>query len=180
MSRELQMTAPLETASYGTVTHSTYMEHRFLSTITDCYMTSGCPVPSCNTGVSTHWRQRLNSPIRLVIAVPPELLASGVLSKAADVYSFGVLMVELWSQSRAWAGAPVCRHWQPDHGVACDDTAWTDVLHAGTCRHVTHTDCGRRRHGQSETSVPCGCASWLGGVSTINPSMVLLRDAQQP
>ena len=38
-------------------------------------------------------------------AVPPELLVKGVLSKAADVYSFGVLMVELWSQSRAWAGA---------------------------------------------------------------------------
>ena len=43
-------------------------------------------------------------------AVPPELLASGVLSKAADVYSFGVLMVELWSQSRAWAGASICLH----------------------------------------------------------------------
>ena len=38
-------------------------------------------------------------------AVPPELLVQGVLTKAADVFAFGVILWELWTGSGAWAGA---------------------------------------------------------------------------
>jgi hypothetical protein len=36
--------------------------------------------------------------------MPPELLAGGLLGKAADVYAFGVLLWQMWSGSRPWAG----------------------------------------------------------------------------
>jgi serine/threonine protein kinase len=36
--------------------------------------------------------------------MPPELLARGLLGKAADVYSFGVLLWQMWTCSRPWAG----------------------------------------------------------------------------
>lgn len=36
--------------------------------------------------------------------MPPELLTEGKLSKAADVYAFGVLMWEMTTGVRAWAG----------------------------------------------------------------------------
>lgn len=38
---------------------------------------------------------------------PPELLKDGLLTKAADVYAFGVLLWELYNGKRAWAGANV-------------------------------------------------------------------------
>lgn len=37
-------------------------------------------------------------------AVPPELLTEGRLSRAADVYAFGVMIWEMATSSRAWAG----------------------------------------------------------------------------
>lgn len=36
--------------------------------------------------------------------MPPELLTEGKLSRAADVYAFGVLVWEMATSSRAWAG----------------------------------------------------------------------------
>lgn len=36
--------------------------------------------------------------------MPPELLTEGNLSKAADVFAFGVLLWEMATGSRAWAG----------------------------------------------------------------------------
>ncbi|KAK9810348.1 hypothetical protein WJX72_009180 [[Myrmecia] bisecta] len=39
-----------------------------------------------------------------VTHMPPELLSEGRLSKAADVYSFGVLLWELYTGQRPWAG----------------------------------------------------------------------------
>ena len=67
--------------------------------------------------------------------MPPELLAKGVLSKAADVYSFGVIMYELWTQTRAWAGAdlesPATHRWKPaTHSVVLrsDSRAANDTV----------------------------------------------------
>lgn len=39
-----------------------------------------------------------------VTHMPPELLSEGLLSTSVDIYSFGVIMWELWSSKRAWAG----------------------------------------------------------------------------
>ncbi|KAK9843847.1 hypothetical protein WJX84_006057 [Apatococcus fuscideae] len=39
-----------------------------------------------------------------VTHMPPELLTTGKLSKAADVYAFGVLLWEMWTGSRPWSG----------------------------------------------------------------------------
>eukprot|EP00798_Chlamydomonas_sp_ICE-L_P002176 gene2176-12166_t len=36
--------------------------------------------------------------------MPPETLISGVISKATDVYSFGVLMWQMYTMSRPWSG----------------------------------------------------------------------------
>ena len=36
--------------------------------------------------------------------MPPELLTTGRLSKAADTYSFGVLLWEMYTGQRPWAG----------------------------------------------------------------------------
>ena len=38
-----------------------------------------------------------------VTHMPPELLESGIISKAADGWSFGVLLWEMWHGCRAWA-----------------------------------------------------------------------------
>lgn len=35
---------------------------------------------------------------------PPELLRDGILSAKTDVYSFGVLLIELWTGKKAWGG----------------------------------------------------------------------------
>lgn len=39
--------------------------------------------------------------------ISPELFLSGHVSKASDVYSFGILLYELVSSRRAFAGVPV-------------------------------------------------------------------------
>ena len=39
-----------------------------------------------------------------VTHMPPELLTTGRLSKAADTYSFGVLLWEMYTGQRPWAG----------------------------------------------------------------------------
>jgi hypothetical protein len=36
--------------------------------------------------------------------MPLELLERGLLGKAADVYAFGVLLWQMWTGSRPWAG----------------------------------------------------------------------------
>lgn len=41
-----------------------------------------------------------------VTHMPPELLASGALSQASDVFSFGVMLLEMWYSQRAWLGVP--------------------------------------------------------------------------
>jgi serine/threonine protein kinase len=48
-------------------------------------------------------------------AVPPELLTEGSLSRAADVYAFGVMIWEMATSSRAWAGMS---HTQAGHHPA--------------------------------------------------------------
>ena len=53
---------------------------------------------------------------------PPELLRDGLLTKAADVYAFGVLLWEMYIGKRAWAGANVGQ-----------------VIFAVTCRQETLT-----------------------------------------
>ena len=40
--------------------------------------------------------------------MPPELLRDGQLSKAADVYAFGVLLWEMYVAERPWAGECFC------------------------------------------------------------------------
>ena len=40
---------------------------------------------------------------------PPELLESGTLTKAADVYAFGVILWEIYSGRRAWAGSSMAQ-----------------------------------------------------------------------
>ena len=42
-----------------------------------------------------------------VTHMPPELLMDGTLTKAADVFAFGVILCEMWSGKRAWAGAAI-------------------------------------------------------------------------
>jgi Protein tyrosine and serine/threonine kinase len=37
--------------------------------------------------------------------MPPELLVDGVITKAGDVYSYGVVLWEMWNGKRAWEGA---------------------------------------------------------------------------
>lgn len=39
-----------------------------------------------------------------VTHMPPELLTEGMLSPATDVYSFGVILWEMWAGRRSWAG----------------------------------------------------------------------------
>ena len=39
-----------------------------------------------------------------VTHMPPELMLNGCMTKAADVYSFGVLLWELYTGQRPWAG----------------------------------------------------------------------------
>ena len=46
-----------------------------------------------------------------VTHMPPELLAEGKISKAADVYSFGVMLWEMYVGERPWAGAR-CGIWR--------------------------------------------------------------------
>ena len=41
--------------------------------------------------------------------VSPELLSNGQLSKSGDVYSFGVLCLEMWTGERAWKGASIAQ-----------------------------------------------------------------------
>lgn len=43
-------------------------------------------------------------PERVQTHMPPELLTKGKLSKAADVYAFGILVWEMVTGERAWAG----------------------------------------------------------------------------
>ncbi|KAK9815222.1 hypothetical protein WJX72_000200 [[Myrmecia] bisecta] len=50
-----------------------------------------------------------------VTHMPPELLNDGLLTKASDVYAYGVLLFELYSGQRAWARM---RHAQVIHAVA--------------------------------------------------------------
>ncbi|KAL4423942.1 hypothetical protein ABPG75_001243 [Micractinium tetrahymenae] len=45
------------------------------------------------------------TPARAVSHMPPELLGSGTLSKAADVFSWGILVLEMLHGRRAWLGA---------------------------------------------------------------------------
>eukprot|EP00891_Asterochloris_glomerata_P005705 jgi/Astpho2/5705/gw1.00079.187.1_t len=49
-----------------------------------------------------------------VTHMPPELLMDGILTKAADVYAFGVLLWEMYTAEKPWAG---CRHVQIIHQV---------------------------------------------------------------
>lgn len=42
--------------------------------------------------------------IGTVTHMSPELLRHGMMSKASDVYAFGVLLWEMWNSKRAWAG----------------------------------------------------------------------------
>lgn len=39
-----------------------------------------------------------------VTHMPPELLTSGILTKSCDVYSFGIIVLEMWYSRRAWLG----------------------------------------------------------------------------
>lgn len=47
--------------------------------------------------------------------MPPELLNDGILSKAADVYAFGVLLYEMFTTKQVWEGL---RHPQIIHAIA--------------------------------------------------------------
>lgn len=37
--------------------------------------------------------------------MPPEVLIEGLMAKSGDVYSFGVMLFELYTGNRAWAGS---------------------------------------------------------------------------
>jgi serine/threonine protein kinase len=57
--------------------------------------------------------------------MPPELLQDGVLSKAADVYSFGVLLWQMYTGQRPWSGlshaAVIMRVATLRQGLACPE-----------------------------------------------------------
>ena len=54
-----------------------------------------------------------------VTHMPPELLTTGRLSKAVDVYAFGVLLWEMCTGRRPWAGRPTAsRHCLPRSWLA--------------------------------------------------------------
>ncbi|PRW44843.1 prolyl endopeptidase-like isoform A [Chlorella sorokiniana] len=48
--------------------------------------------------------ERHSSNFGTVTHMPPELLGEGILSKATDAWSFGVLLLEMWHGKRAWLG----------------------------------------------------------------------------
>lgn len=54
-----------------------------------------------------------------VTHMPPELLGEGLLSKAADVYSLGVLLWQMYNGSRPWAGAQPGWARQPPTFLLC-------------------------------------------------------------
>ena len=64
--------------------------------------------------------QDVTKTVGTVSHMPPELLTSGVLSKAGDVYSFGVMLWELYTGKRAW-----------------DKSSQAQVIFAITCKNVT-------------------------------------------
>ena len=40
---------------------------------------------------------------------PPELLMEGLLSPATDVYSYGVVLLEMWAGAPIWRGMTVAQ-----------------------------------------------------------------------
>ncbi|WIA09457.1 hypothetical protein OEZ85_008858 [Tetradesmus obliquus] len=52
----------------------------------------------------THGSKVVTKTYGTITHMPPEMLEHGICSKAADVYSFGVLLFQMAASSRAWAG----------------------------------------------------------------------------
>lgn len=52
----------------------------------------------------THGSKVVTKTYETITHMPPEMLEHGICSKAADVYSFGVLLFQMAASSRAWAG----------------------------------------------------------------------------
>ena len=50
-------------------------------------------------------REVMTKTVGTVSHMPPELLVDGVMTKAGDVYSYGVVLWEMWNGKRAWEGA---------------------------------------------------------------------------
>ncbi|KAI3426335.1 hypothetical protein D9Q98_008708 [Chlorella vulgaris] len=63
----------------------------------------------CDFGLAKHAggsNELQSSAFGTVAYMPPELLAEGKLSKSADVYSFGIMLLEMYHGQRAWLGVP--------------------------------------------------------------------------
>lgn len=92
----------------GTVTHSAQSSSQLWPTaqhdvVWASEQSCGLLVARNCAAANTHLYV-LSSMSCFVAAVPPELLTEGKLSRAADVFAFGVLLWEMATSSRAWAG----------------------------------------------------------------------------
>ena len=71
---------------------------------------------------------------------PPELLIHGILSPAVDVYSFGVILWEMWALCHAWQGRTALQVGYH----ACHDCTTSTFKHAFVSVHHSCESCWPR------------------------------------
>ena len=105
--------------------------------------------------------------------MPPELLTTGRLSKAADTYAFGVLLWEMYTGQRPWAGMLQMQ-------IIFNVTVQSKQLQfpQGAPQQIKARL--SRRSQLSTTCVGCGSASKHGGMGSEVRSAVCTTRGRKP